>query len=424
VRAVVPGQIAINRVHANTRTDIAYITSLALGLAALLMVGALSWRIGRLGIDDFSTIWAGPRALLTGADPYDALTWSETAVRVGTHVPDTAVYLYPPWVALALAPFALLPPAVAGALWTMVGLAAAIIAVRSLLRASVPGAAWVHGIAGFMLLASTPAIVTLLAGQWTFLLLALVATMVMLLRADRPVAAGVVAVALLAKPPLFVFAAAALAIRALWRGEKRAAGVRFVMTASVAGLSTIGVSWALIPTWWPAWLFHVASVQVGVEPVTLSTLLVTLAGPLGAWIAALAVVVGVCAALQFHPRGDAWLPVWFALSSAATVYSNTYDALLLVLPLVLAAGALMPRSPRRALVVVVVGAALMLVVMPPLHALEVRKYAEVLPLAVSLLVTVALWPQRRDGPLDERARRSGSWEKTARVRPIAILNEV
>jgi len=135
-------------------------------------------------------------------------------------------------------------------------------------------------------------------------------------------------------------------------------------------------------------------VQVGIEPVTIQTLFITLFGPNGGWLAPPVLLAMVFAALQFDPRSDGWLPVWSALSIAGVVYSNTYDLLLLVVPIVLAAGAL--RSQARAALVIVTGAVLLLVVMWYLHTIYVRGYAAGVALLAFGIITAALWPQRRE----------------------------
>lgn len=377
------------------RSDAAYAIGLAVGLAGLVILFG-SLRAAMLGSDDFATIWTGPRAFLLGLDMYDPATWRETAVRIGTaHIPDNAVYVYPPWVTIALAPFALLSSSVAGVVWIVIGMAAAIVAVRALLRAYLPELDWAHGVVGLLLTFSAPAAVTFLTGQWTFFFIAALAAIVLCLRAKRPVAAGLLALVMLVKPPLFVFAALALAVRALWpRGYDPRIGRRFVLVATGTGLLTIAISWLVIPSWWPAWFEHVAAVQVGIEPVTIKTLFYTLFGPNGGWLAPPVLLAMVFAALQFDPRSDGWLPVWFALSSAGVVYSNTYDLLLLLVPIVLAAGALASR--RRAALVIVAGAVLLLPVMWYLHTIYVRGYAAGVALLMFAVITAALWPERRE----------------------------
>jgi hypothetical protein len=295
-------------------------------------------------------------------------------------------------VALAFVPLALLPVETAGAVWSLVGIAAAVVAVSALLRAYAPARPWAHATVGALLLVSAPAVVALLLGQWPFVFIAMLAAIALLLRAGRPVAAGLLAVVMLAKPPLFVFAAVALAVRALWPGN--ASDRPFVIAAAAAGIATTAISWLIIPSWWPAYLIHVAAHQVTIEPVTIQTLFITLFGPGGGWLAPPVLLAMVAAGLRFHPLGEGWLPVWFALSSAGVVYSNTYDLLMLVVPMVLAAGALASR--RRAALVIVVGAVLLLPVMWYLHTTYVRGYAAGVALLMFVIVTAALWPQRRE----------------------------
>jgi glycosyl transferase family 87 len=375
------------------RTDVAYFVGLAVGLAGLLI---FFWnlRVAMLGIDDFSTIWAGPRAFLLGFDPYDPVTWRDTQVLVGAGTNlFSAVYLYPPWVTIALLPFALLSPRDGVVVWTVIGMLSMVVAMRALLRAYLPTVDWAHGVVGVLLTFSAPAAVTYLTGQWTFFFVAALAGIVLCLRARRPVAAGLLALTMLVKPPIFVFAAVGFAVRALWpRSPDPQTGRRFVLVATAAGLATIVISWLILPSWWPAWFEHIAVVQVGIEPVTLHTFFKELFGQNGGWLAPLAILVMVFAALQFDPRGDAWLPVWLALSIAGVIYANTYDLLLLIVPMVLAAGALPPG--RRALVIIA-GAVLLFFVMWYLHTIYVRGYAAGVALLMFVIITALLWPQRK-----------------------------
>lgn len=376
------------------RADVAYFVGLAVGLTGLV-VFFLDLRIAVLGFDDFALIWAGPRAFLMGLDPYDPATWRETEVRILQSVPPfQAVYLYPPWVTIALVPFALLSARVAVVVWTVIGMLAAAVAMRALLRKYLRSIDWAHGVVGLLLMFSAPAAVTFLIGQWTFLFVAALVAIVLFLGSGRPVAAGLLAVVMLAKPPLFVFTAAALAVRALWpRSIEPRTGPRFVVVAMGAGLAMIAISWLIIPSWWPAWFEHVVAVQVGIEPVTIQTLFIQLFGSNGGWLAAPVLLAMVFVGLQFDPRSDGWLPVWFALSSAGAIYSNTYDLLLLLVPIVLAAGAL--ASQKRAALVIIAAAVLMFLVMWYLHTIYVRGYAAGVALGVFVIITASLWPQRR-----------------------------
>jgi len=126
------------------------------------------------------------------------------------------------------------------------GVAVAAIALRSLLGAYLPGRAFEHGLFGLALLVTPPGFHAQILGQWAFLFLGAVAAGVLALRADRPVRAGVLSLAFLLKPQLFVFTA----IR--FFTHRRIAPVGLAAGAAVIGLST-----ALFPHWITAWLTDV-----------------------------------------------------------------------------------------------------------------------------------------------------------------------
>src|SRR5205814_10308122 len=135
---------------------------------------------------DVGGIWAGSRAIVDGRDPYDPLTWRAVAATYGTQAPDTDVYGYPRWVALALVPLALLPVATAAAIWLWGGVALAVLAVRALLRDTLPGAAPAHAVVGGTLFVAQPGYQSIVNGQWTYFLIAASCAVLVLLRSARP----------------------------------------------------------------------------------------------------------------------------------------------------------------------------------------------------------------------------------------------
>jgi hypothetical protein len=384
------------------RADLAYFASAAVALGVLAVFGALQQRLAMIGNDDFSRIWAGPRAFLVGADPYDPATWAATAHTLGTLPPDTPVYIYPPWVVLALIPLGALPLNVASIAFLLGSVAAAVVGLRALLRAYVPGRPLMHALAAAMLLLSWVGALSLIIGQWGFLLIAALSAVVVNLRRDRPVHAGVTAVALIIKPQLFVVAAPALAVWALWPagpGRVARAGVRFVVAALVTTTAIVAVSWLVLPSWWPTWLIRVGGVQLGPDSDTVAGLLAAVGGPEGPRFAPLVVLALVAVALRFHPRSETWLPVWLPLSLVAAPYTNSYDQILLVVPIVIGCGVALRRSVLRARIVLGVGAVMLIVVTPLMYELAVRRHSETLGVLVPLIVfavsVAALWPQAR-----------------------------
>ena len=375
------------------RADLAYVATAAFALGALAAFGALQRRLELIGNDDLSRIWAGPRALLVGADPYDPATWAATAHALGTLPPDTPVYIYPPWVALVLVPLALLPLNVASLTWLVASVVAGITGLRFLLRVALPGRPLMHAVAAAMLLLSWVGALSLVIGQWGFLLVAALAATVGLLRRGRSAGAGSVAVALIAKPQLSILAAPALALHALW--TDRRAGLRYVGVALAMSAALVALAWLAVPTWWPTWLLRVGSVQLGPDSDTVAGLLFTLFGAPGSAVAPIAIVALALPALRFHPRADSWVAVWLALSLVVAPYANSYDQILLVVPIVIASGVARRYSARRAWIVLGAGAATLILGTPVLYEVAVRRHSEtfgvIVPLLVYGLILVSLW---------------------------------
>jgi len=323
--------------------DVAFGVGVAMGVAALFAFGIVEYRNSILSTSDFSAFWAGPRAIVLGIDPYDPAVWIRTAVELGTKLPDRDVYAYPPWVAVALLPFGLLPLSVATDVWTGLGLITALIALRALLHATVPELPLVHWLAGLALVISQPGIATFFNGQWTYFLLA-ASIGVFLLHATRPVAAGVLALSALAKPQLFVFA--------LWSWLRAAAArgrfLAFAMTSLGGMMAIVAGTMILTPRWFEAWF---TSALTRVTDPTMTTLLAAFAdivGDLGPFAAAATLLVAVTLALRFDPSEKAWWTVWPVLSLLGATYTRSYDQLLLLPPLIISTAIVAEQSRRRA----------------------------------------------------------------------------
>ncbi len=357
-----------------------------------------------IGEDDLSRIWAGPRAVLTGHDPYDPSSWVATATALGTQVPDTAVFIYPPWVTVPLLPLGALPLPIASALWLTLSLVAAIVATRVAIDRLLPGRARDHAVIAVALLLSWVGLLTLIIGQWGYLLVAALFAAILALRNGRPVIAGVAALAFLAKPQLFVFTALAFAAHALWprrRGEGAPRdGALAVGVAAAGALCLLVVGWVVLPSWWPTWLQIVGAQQTKPFSDTVAGLFAALFGPGAVPLAWLVVAALAALALTFHPRGDAWMPVWTSLSVVGAPYTNSYDQILLLVPIVLAAGALHPRSLRASRAVIWAGAGILLIVTPLMYQVALIRHSETFGAIVSVsifaIVTASLWRYRRD----------------------------
>lgn len=383
------------------RADLAFAGSAVAALVLLVLAGALQRRLELIGNDDFSRLWAGPRALLTGHDPYDPATWGTTSVALGTLAPDTSVYIYPPWVALLLLPFGLLPLPAASLAWLALSLAAGLAGLRALVRTWLPGRPGAHAAAAALLLLSWVGALSLVIGQWGALLIAALGACLVALRAGRPGWAGLAAVSLIIKPQLFILAAPAIALQVLWpiRGRVSSAGVRFLAAALGGTAAAVALSWLVVPSWWPSWFTHISRQQLGPDSDTIPGLLFTLGGAQALRVAPLLQLALVGLGLAFHPRSAGWLPLWLALSLADAPYANSYDQMLLVVPVVLASGAAARRSRAASRWVLGLGALVLIGGTPLLYEVAVRRHSEtfgvVVPLAVALIVAVAHWPLRR-----------------------------
>lgn len=303
----------------------------------------------------------------------------------GTQLPDTAVYGYFPWVAVALVPLALLPLETAAWIWMIGTVALAAIALRALLRAYLPARPVEHAVFGAALLVAQPGFHALVLGQWSFALLAAAVAAVLALRRGRGQLAGLATLAFLAKPQLFVFAAVRFAKPAVAR-------VAVPATGAIVAVSTL-----LLPHWPAAWTSDVAPARV-VRNATVPVALGDLLGPAGTIAGYGLIAIGVLVASRFGLRGDASVAVWLALSSAGALYGWSYDHLLLLAPIVIAAGVLAARRSRASRPLALGGAGLLVLVSPLLYALAVARHREsfsaVIPVVVFVAIVLALWPDR------------------------------
>ncbi len=376
------------------RADLAYFAGVIAGIVFLAGIGAFAAHDRHLVArdSDFAGIWAGARAIVDGHDPYDALTWRSVAETYGTQQPDTDVYGYPRWAALALVPLALLPFELAAQLWLVAGVGLAIVGVRALLRATLPGAALAHGVVGAAVFMSQPGYQTVVNGQWTFLLLATTCATLLLLRARRPRLSALASLGWLAKPQLFVGYALGGAHRDRTFG---------IWSAALAVAVTIG-SAVGAPGWVAAWSARVAPQRIA-QPATLYAAATDVLGrPAGLAIAGLVVAIGIAICLRQPRSSDASLALWSLLSLVAAPYAWSYDLLLLVPGAVLAAGIVAQRDQRRATIVLEGFAIVLVLATPALYYLALMRgretFTAVLPLAAFAAASAILWRAVPEAP--------------------------
>ncbi len=325
------------------RAAIAYGIGLLIG-AAFLILGGLP-AMHDPGATDLSYIWAGPRSVLDGANPYDAASWQASVERLGTQaIGIPPIYTYPPVVLLVLLPLGLLPLPVVDVVWIGGSLVAAVLAVGRLLRLTLPDLPLAHGIVGLTLLASQPSVQALINVQWTFWIVAALAAALVWIREGRGRLAGVAFAMTLCKPQLAVLTIPALVLHA------RALGSRsFLQTLMLVTGVPLLSSVLLWGPWWSAW-FSAMEARIG-EPTiaTVSTLFGTAFGLPGRLLTlAVIAVLAVILARRIDPASPAWPGVAIAMSVAAAPYARSYDQVLLVVAIPLVAGEIAARGHRHA----------------------------------------------------------------------------
>jgi hypothetical protein len=377
------------------RADFTYLAAILLGVLFIVLLGPLDRRLEIVHINDFSGFWAGPRAVLAGVSPWDPASYPAARIAFDTQRDDAAVLNYMPWTVIALLPIGLLPLEVAAWIWMALSMICAALALRALLRAFLPGRAAVHGALGLALFVGQPGFHTIVLGQWALLLMSAVAVIVLGVRSGHVRRAGFAALALLAKPQLFVWTALGLAIPAFFDSRYR----RFVVFAAVVAGALVVSAWLAFPDWFSAWLADIPARRTGRSAVLLSAF-GQLFGTPGRALALAVIGAGLYLATRFVPGSDPWLASWLALSSAGAIYSWSYDHVLLFVPLVIAGGVLAAAGRERAARRLAIGGALVfLLVSPAFYAVGVLRHDETFSIAVPVALFAAilwsLWPYRR-----------------------------
>ena len=384
------------------RADVAYLIAIFIGVLFVIFLGPLDRRLEILHINDFSGFWAGPRAVLAGISPWDPAHYPAARIAFDTQRDDAMVLNYMPWTVIALLPLGLLPLEAAAWIWMAASMICAAVALRALLREFMPGRAVVHGALGLALFVGQPGFHTIVLGQWALLLMSAVAAIVLAVRAGHARRAGFAALALLAKPQLFVWTAVGLAIPAAFDQRYR----RFVAFAVVLAGALVVSAWLAFPDWFSAWIADIPARRTGRSAVLLSAF-GQLFGTPGRVLAIAVIGAGVVFASRFVPGSDPWLAVWLALSGAGAIYSWSYDHVLLFVPLVIASGVLATAGRESAAKGLAVGGALtFLIVSLAFYGLAVWRHDEtfsiLVPVGFFVAIGWSLWPYRRGALVRER----------------------
>ena len=386
-----------------------------------------TWQLGqRLGVHtDLFPRWYGTRAwMLEQRSIYDAEVKAGIFAAMHDRLPrrdgpvseldDFAFgFTYPPYVALVIAPLAVLPLPVATTLWLLIGQASLLAACRLLtwFPGTTPGPSnpAARHFRWLVLLAILwpPALANLLFGQFAVLVLFLLVAVRSLLLQGRPLLAGVCLAAAIVKPQLVVLALPLLLIAAWGRPGWRRLWLGCL--ASVALLLAAG--FAIAPDWVASWGQEAATYARVAAPVSTVGLVLRLtpAATDWTWLVTLLLQAGVIAAVAWlalrliRQRSDGTLPQVAGLVAPVIIATSLaipplyeWNSVLLLVPLAEALFVIRQRLAftQRPFWPVVVGLLLLSAVTAPLALAYPNQSRVVWP----LLVTAAWLGTRRLAP--------------------------
>ena len=395
-------------------------------VAAILLVAALAldiwgtWQLGhRLGAQtDLFPRWYGTRVwLLEQRSVYDPAVKAGVFAAMHGRPPrrdgpaseldDFAFgFTYPPYVALLIAPLAVLPLPVATTLWLLIGQASLLAACRLLTWFPGPTSGPAARHFRWLVLVAVlwpPALANLLFGQFAMLVLFLLVAVRSLLLRERPLLAGVCLAATIVKPQLVVLALPLLLVAAWGRP-----GWRRLWLGCLGGVALLlAAGFAVAPDWVTAWGQEAAIYARVAAPVSTVGLLLRLA-PATDWTwlgtllmqAAVVAAVGWLALRLVRQRSGGALPEVAGLVAPVTIATSLaipplyeWNSVLLLVPLAEALFTIRQRlaSAQRPFWPVIVVVLLLSAVTAPLALAYPNQSRVVWP----LLVTAAWLGTRR-----------------------------
>jgi hypothetical protein len=362
---------------------------------------------------DHFTFWAAGHIVAAGGSPYDPAAWTDPAIDAAAAsglVVDmrpviarccSVIWAYPPWTAVALAPFGALPASVGIPLFHLTSLAAAVAAAIGLAGSFAWRDARRHGLSLVLFALYEPFILGVRGGHFVgVLLLGVCLVQIGVLRGRVwPVVAGAVLVSL--KPHLVLpFAAVVIGILLVGR--------RWSTLAWTA--ATLGVIAAASVIAYPDSLGAIASgsgERAAVQGATTWTLVAAVLGsPVGIVVVALqlAIVAACVLAGRLAPpalRIQAIVALSLVAGLALVPYVQDHDQLLLVPALILAMRYDDLAAPGHGWYLAVVGLAFVvgpwLLEVPTLDA-GAPSFAGAVPFLAALVLLVGTAIVRRTAP--------------------------
>ena len=360
--------------------------TIAVAIAVAAVLAVTGWRAEHFRDGDFIQYWVAGRALLSGADVYDPLTWRALHDAIGSGGYEIAPglgFLYPLPVALYALPIALLPLQLAGPLWFVAEGATAFGALVAIGRQVFTWAPR-RDLPLLLVLAvvMVPVYVIGNDGNIARFLVGIVGGALALLIGGRTFAAGLVLGLAGVKPQLFVVLVPLLVV--VCPPQTRG---RFVAGGLTTILASLVVTVALRPGWIAEWLTQALQARGGYG--RLNVWAVFVGGT--TWIAVVLLVCALSGLVWWwratRPSIDRSASAALGLSLIFAPYASDYDlAVLLVgVPAVLATVAPFPPPWRAALIVVLVATSPVLTVFAAFGLLD-QAVLFVPPVALTALV--------------------------------------
>ena len=250
----------------NTRARVGLaIVGLAVAATAVLVISGWPGRLYR--DSDYMQYYAGSRALLEGASPYDHAWWAEFHQRVESQAlsapPRTGnagidwTTPYPLTTFVALLPFAIFPLRIAEPLFAAAQVALLVGAVLALAAVVLPQPRRDAGVALALVASSQPFWVLIAGGNVTGFAAAACGLALASLLSGRPRLAGALLAGCLVKPHLFALVAIALLV-----GTPPEARRRLFVGGLIGAAVLVVPAFILQPGWVGDWLREAGALQV------------------------------------------------------------------------------------------------------------------------------------------------------------------
>lgn len=356
----------------------------ALRAALVVVLASLGWMLVRLSDptltphDDFIACWAAGRLNAAGHNPYDPDQVLAVQRTAGWTQPIPYRIWYPPWTLPLLMPFGLLPYATARLLWFALHIGACVVSADVLWR-YYGGERRSRGVSWVVLSTFWPALIAIRTGQTPALILLGLVGFLHFVRVRRWAAAGACLPLVAIKPVLLHLVWMAILLWVI--AERR---WRVVLGAAAATLALLGLAVVANPRVVEQFV-DMTRHGVGRSFVSTSGTVLRMAvgawsGRDVAWLQAVPALAGaVWLALHWWRREGAWqwheeMPVVLFVSLVTTFYGWIYDDIVLLVPVMQVAVAVLAGRTRTPPAMIVAGYLLLNAALVPMNVVRVDAF--------------------------------------------------